>query len=88
MFHRAHHHRAYNEAASVGDTIRSLLGQRLPPDEVIVVDDCSDDGTGDVARALGVTVLTDAVARRRPSSSRIGRTERHEDVTSPAHRAP
>lgn len=49
---------AYNEAASVGDTIRSLLAQTLPPDEIIVVDDRSEDGTGDVARALGVTVLT------------------------------
>ncbi len=49
---------AYNEAASVADTIRSLQGQTLPPDEIIVVDDRSSDGTGDVARALGVTVLT------------------------------
>ncbi|MDQ3553877.1 MAG: glycosyltransferase family 2 protein [Chloroflexota bacterium] len=49
---------AYNEAASVGDTVRSLLSQSLPPDEIIVVDDRSTDGTGDVARALGVTVLT------------------------------
>lgn len=49
---------AYNEAASVGDTIRSLLCQTMPPDEIIVVDDRSEDATGDVARALGVTVLT------------------------------
>jgi biofilm PGA synthesis N-glycosyltransferase PgaC len=48
---------AYNEAASVADTIRSLHAQTAPPAEVIVVDDCSDDGTGDMARALGVTVV-------------------------------
>jgi biofilm PGA synthesis N-glycosyltransferase PgaC len=48
---------AYNEAASVGDTVRSLQAQTTPPDEIIVVDDGSTDGTGDIARALGVTVL-------------------------------
>src|SRR6266481_4412982 len=48
---------AYNEAASVADTIRSLQAQTAPPREIIVVDDCSTDGTGAVARALGVTVV-------------------------------
>jgi len=48
---------AYNEAACVADTIRSLRAQTAPPRKIIVVDDCSTDGTGDVARALGVTVV-------------------------------
>ncbi|HET9984165.1 MAG TPA: glycosyltransferase family 2 protein [Longimicrobiales bacterium] len=48
---------AYNEAASVGDTIRSLQSQTRPPDEILVIDDGSTDGTGDVARALGVRVV-------------------------------
>src|SRR5688572_22761932 len=48
---------AFNEAASVGDTIRSLQSQTLRPAEIIVVDDCSTDGTGDVARAFSVMVL-------------------------------
>lgn len=48
---------AYNEADSVADTIRSLQEQTVRPSEIIVVDDCSTDGTGDVARALGVTVV-------------------------------
>jgi poly-beta-1,6-N-acetyl-D-glucosamine synthase len=47
---------AYNEAPSLTDTIDSLLNQTLPPIEIIVVDDCSTDGSGDVARDLGVTV--------------------------------
>jgi cellulose synthase/poly-beta-1,6-N-acetylglucosamine synthase-like glycosyltransferase len=48
---------AYNEAASIGDTIESLLTQSLPPVEIIVIDDCSTDDTADVARSYGVTVL-------------------------------
>ena len=48
---------AYNESASIADTIRSLRAQTMVPAEIIVVDDCSTDGTGDVARALGVTVV-------------------------------
>jgi cellulose synthase/poly-beta-1,6-N-acetylglucosamine synthase-like glycosyltransferase len=48
---------AYNEAASVADTISSLLVQTLSPARILVVDDGSTDGTGDVARALGVRVL-------------------------------
>ena len=48
---------AFNEAASVADTIRSLQTQTVVPTEIIVVDDCSTDDTGDVARALGVHVV-------------------------------
>src|SRR4026208_693630 len=48
---------AYNEADSIAHTIASLLNQTLSPSEIIVVDDCSTDVTGDVARSLGVTVL-------------------------------
>lgn len=48
---------AFNEADSVASTIRSLQYQSCPPREIIVVDDCSSDGTGNVARAMGVTVI-------------------------------
>jgi cellulose synthase/poly-beta-1,6-N-acetylglucosamine synthase-like glycosyltransferase len=48
---------AFNEAGTVADTIRSLQSQTAPPREILVVDDCSTDGTGGVASALGVTVL-------------------------------
>ncbi|MCH1867598.1 glycosyltransferase family 2 protein [Nocardioides sp. CFH 31398] len=48
---------AYNEAASIADTVRSILGQSTPPARVVVVDDFSTDGTGDLARAAGAEVL-------------------------------
>ncbi len=49
---------AYNEAGSVGETVRSLLTQTTPPAEVIVIDDCSTDDTGALAAAAGATVVT------------------------------
>src|SRR5688572_2402797 len=48
---------AYNEADSIADTVRSLQNQTLKPAEIIVVDDCSTDDTGDIARSCAVTVL-------------------------------
>jgi poly-beta-1,6-N-acetyl-D-glucosamine synthase len=48
---------AYNEAESVADTVRSLLEQTVPPDEIIVIDDCSTDATAEVAAAAGATVV-------------------------------
>jgi len=52
---------AYNEVESIVDTVRSLQNQTLELDEIIVVDDCSTDGTGDAARNCGVTVITPPV---------------------------
>ena len=48
---------AYNEAASVADTIRSLQAQTVAPAEIIVVDDCSTDGTREVAESVGARVI-------------------------------
>jgi cellulose synthase/poly-beta-1,6-N-acetylglucosamine synthase-like glycosyltransferase len=48
---------AYNEATTITATIRSLQAQTVVPADIVVVDDCSTDGTGDVARALGVRVV-------------------------------
>src|SRR3972149_3049026 len=48
---------AYNEQEHVAETVRSLQNQTLPPEKIIVIDDCSSDGTGDMARKTGATVL-------------------------------
>jgi glycosyltransferase involved in cell wall biosynthesis len=42
---------AYNRAHTIGRAIESALGQTRPPDEVVVVDDCSKDATREVLAA-------------------------------------
>jgi hopene-associated glycosyltransferase HpnB len=53
---------ARNEASTIGGTVKSLLEQDYPaPVSVIVVDDNSDDGTANMAKAAaaeGLTVVT------------------------------
>lgn len=51
---------AYNEGKFIGETIKSVLAQTAPVAQIIVIDDCSKDETGDVARALGVRVVRPA----------------------------
>jgi cellulose synthase/poly-beta-1,6-N-acetylglucosamine synthase-like glycosyltransferase/peptidoglycan/xylan/chitin deacetylase (PgdA/CDA1 family) len=52
---------AFNEAVGIERAVRSLAASDYPDFEVIVVDDGSDDGTGDIVRSLElgrVRVLT------------------------------
>ena len=46
----------YNGEAYLGEAIDSVLQQEYRPIEIIVVDDGSDDGTGEVARRYGDAV--------------------------------
>lgn len=41
----------YNGAAYVAEQLVTIVGQRRPPDELVVSDDGSDDGTVDIVRA-------------------------------------
>jgi hypothetical protein len=64
---------AYNEAENVADVIRAI------PEEIegypvvtIVVDDASDDGTGDVAREAGAIVIRNPIRRGGGLALRVG----------------
>lgn len=63
---------AHNEEAWIGETLRSLRAQSLPPDEVMVVDDCSSDRTGEVARHLGAKVLRTTSPRLKAGAQHFG----------------
>lgn len=50
---------AYNAQAYIGEALGSVLGQTVPPAQIIVVDDGSTDRTAEVATAVdaGITVI-------------------------------
>lgn len=48
----------YNYGRSLGLSIQSAKDQDYPNLEIIVVDDCSTDGSEDIARSYGVTVVS------------------------------
>ncbi len=52
---------AYNEGAKIGEVVRRT--PRNIVDTVLVVDDCSADGTAEMARKFGAEVLTNNVRR-------------------------
>jgi glycosyltransferase involved in cell wall biosynthesis len=49
---------AYNEEKAIGNTLRELVNS-FPEAEIIVVDDCSNDKTGEISRSIhGIKVLS------------------------------
>ncbi len=59
----------YNNRAYVGATIDSILGQTLPPDELIVVDDGSTDGGADIVAGYGGAVRLLRQENRGPATA-------------------
>jgi glycosyltransferase involved in cell wall biosynthesis len=48
---------AYNEEKYIGDCLKSLRNQTIPPDEIIVVDNNSTDDTAEIAKKFGAIVI-------------------------------
>jgi glycosyltransferase involved in cell wall biosynthesis len=48
---------AWNSEAYIAEAIESVLGQTVPPDEVIVIDDGSTDGTRGVLDSFGDRII-------------------------------
>lgn len=48
---------AYNAAWCIPRLLQSAHAQVVPFDEILVYDDCSSDGTSDIAHSMGATVL-------------------------------
>lgn len=63
-----------NGANTVAAAVRSALAQTEPPDEVIVVDDLSDDGTAGIAAAAGARVIRNETRRNAGGSRNAGIT--------------
>jgi glycosyltransferase involved in cell wall biosynthesis len=61
---------AYNRAHLIGETLRSLLMQTRPADEIIVVDDGSTDDTAAVAAGFGAPVKVIRQANGGPAAAR------------------
>ncbi len=47
---------AFNAAATIGETLRSVAAQTVPPEEIVIVDDGSTDDTAAAVAASGVPV--------------------------------
>jgi len=72
---------AYNEAAGIGDVVvkvRAELERLGRPFEILVIDDCSSDGTGEIATRAGANVITHARNKGYGGSLKDGvRSARH-----------
>ncbi|SRR5258708_6728210 len=52
---------AYNEEKYITDCLKSILNQEEKPDEIIVIDNNSNDKTAAIATSLGIRVVTEKI---------------------------
>jgi poly-beta-1,6-N-acetyl-D-glucosamine synthase len=48
---------AKDECLGIGKTIRSIIAAKMPPNDIYVCDDGSEDGTGEIAQSYGANVI-------------------------------
>lgn len=74
---------AYNEQEAIGrviDDVRAAMSRTAYRYEILVVDDCSTDGTAEVARERGVRVLRHPVNRGSGAARRTGILEARGEI--------
>ncbi len=69
---------AYNAAAYIDAALDSIEAQTRPPDEIVLIDDGSTDGTGDIAEARGVRVVRQRNSGIAAARNRCVAEARHE----------
>ena len=79
---------ARNEARSIGAVVDRIVAQLRPGDELVVVDDQSDDDTAVLARGGGARVVPTAtgVGLARQAARLLARSPRHRGADTAVHR--
>ena len=73
---------AYNECRLLPACLYSLLSQTRPPDEILVIDNASTDGTGAVARAIPGVRVIDEPAKGLVVARETARRAAHTDIVA------